>query len=342
MARDNSTIILAGPEEGLLTQKQFMYGRFVLKFCLNPALSVCVLSTNIVNMVVFYKMGLKDGVTQNFFILSLSDGTWGLLALAYNVSYIMWQSNARGGRLSTMTVAMVTSAGVNLPMNVSMVTTVVIAVVRCCCVAMPLQVKHVITARRQLVVIAVCVAFMTGAFIYVALAYKIVWRHNPHVNRSQFMLEFTEDILVRISFNDIYRGILFNTSMCVTVVCIVILVISLRQSSRFQTQASVSSDTEVNQKRTAGFSNRDRQVVKTVAVVLVMFTLGNVPSVLWSVLRQVVPGFRVMGRYERSNELFYMFSETMGVLNAGTNMFVYYFYNTRFRTAFLAVFQRKE
>ncbi|GFO45869.1 chemosensory receptor c [Plakobranchus ocellatus] len=343
IALTNLTTLPPAPPESLLTATQFGYGKFVLKFCLNPVLTVCVLGTNIVNIVVFCKMGLKDGVTQNFLILSLSDGVWGVLGLAYNVSYILWQSDIRGGHMSTMTIAMITSAGINLPMNVSMVTTVIIAVVRCCCVAMPLTVRIVLTASRQLKVIILCIALMTGAFLYVALSYQIVWAHNPHVNRSQYMLEVTDDLLARISFNDIYRGILFNSSFVIAVLCLAILIIALRRSSQFQKQASTANDSDKQDgSKSSAFSARDRQVIKTVVLVLVLFTICNLPSIVWSLVRQAIPEFRVFGRYERTVELVYMISETMGLINAGANFFVYYFFNTRFRTVFRSTFGKED
>ena len=39
----------------------------------NPTLGLAGILLNIINMIVFYKMGLSDRVTQNFFILSFSD-----------------------------------------------------------------------------------------------------------------------------------------------------------------------------------------------------------------------------------------------------------------------------
>ncbi|KAK3789024.1 hypothetical protein RRG08_008347 [Elysia crispata] len=59
------------------------------RVCVGPLLSVWAMVAGIINTVAFCKMGLKEGVTQNFLILSLADGLQGLVYTARNVCFLL-------------------------------------------------------------------------------------------------------------------------------------------------------------------------------------------------------------------------------------------------------------
>ena len=56
------------------------YLNLVFRLMVNPILSIAGMFLNTVNIMVFYKMGLSDGVARNFFILALSDCLYAAVA----------------------------------------------------------------------------------------------------------------------------------------------------------------------------------------------------------------------------------------------------------------------
>ena len=113
---------------------------------------------NTVNIILFYKMGLSDGVARNFFILALSDCLYAAVAFLNKLLIILRilaiMYIGYGGLEQVInTIFQATFYCGPYQQNFSLITTCVIAVVRCCCVAMPLKVKYLLTARHQLIAI---------------------------------------------------------------------------------------------------------------------------------------------------------------------------------------------
>ena len=146
------------PFRELIPPEIFSYINFVFKLMLNPTLGLASIFLNIINMIVFHKMGLSDGVTQNFFTLALCDCLAAVTSLVNSTAQMaktIIRSFLGYGGVEHVVHIVFQGAFFRIPspQNYSLIATVVIAVVRCCCVAMPLEVKHLITVRRQLAAI---------------------------------------------------------------------------------------------------------------------------------------------------------------------------------------------
>ncbi|RUS87634.1 hypothetical protein EGW08_004619 [Elysia chlorotica] len=160
---------------------------FVLLFrvCLCTPLSLWSLLTGIVNIITYYRMGLSDGVNQNFFILSVADALQGFIALVDAVCYILGLSCAVETNFNLHTVL---GAVYTFPMSVSVLTTTVIAVVRCCCVTMPFTVQKTFTARRQLAAILISCGIFSFFLVYASIHVKL---YQYSTDRSVFKSRFT-------------------------------------------------------------------------------------------------------------------------------------------------------
>ncbi|RUS78660.1 hypothetical protein EGW08_013587, partial [Elysia chlorotica] len=146
------------PVDGEFSDLTIEYASIVLKMYVNVGLGLGGIVANLINCVIFYTMGLSDGVSQNFLILSVSDGVVAAAYMVNFISYILLHSvfTADSANLETLLKVFNWSMGlIYLCQTISYITTTVIAIVRCCCVTMPLRVKRVWTVRRQLVTIVV-------------------------------------------------------------------------------------------------------------------------------------------------------------------------------------------
>ncbi|GFS04665.1 chemosensory receptor A [Elysia marginata] len=313
----------------------------LFKLVLNPTLGTMGTCANAINIVVFYRMGLSDGVTQNFFILAVSDGCIAFGSLISSAAYLLQTTvylGVGGPEYQVQVVYWTTLLVGSFLQNTSLVTTVVIAVVRCCCVAMPLQVKHLLTAPRQLAAILVFSGGSIAALIYFFSPAHAVVVYNPLTNSS---LAFLADL--RWYEYTLFSNTFFYIGFIIVIICAIILTISLKRSSRFrETSASgysstsgSAADAQVKDGR------REARVVKTVVFVAIVFILCYIPSMVFTVTGSVVSEFSANGDYRNANMLTLMVTETSLLVNAAVNICIYYFHNSRYRTVFNTIFEKE-
>ncbi|KAK3737089.1 hypothetical protein RRG08_016395 [Elysia crispata] len=301
------------------------YIGLVLKMYVNPTLGLGGVLINLINTAVFFKMGLSDGVTQNFLILSIFDGILSTSALVNSISYILLNTAyTRGGPVAEKLQAVVWASIISWPFSqiISCITTTVIAVVRCCCVAMPLRVKQVLTARRQLLAIVFFSVNVDSFLIYIFAPSVLIRITDPITNiTSVVYLGAHYDTL------NIFTNIFLYITFVIVIVCLVILIISLNQSSKFRDQSASASGAPEKRKE----KSREVRVVQTVILVAAMFIIFNLPTIILSIIRQVNPGFSVRGNLKNLYNFFLIIMETALLLNVVVNIFIYLSFNTRYR-----------
>ena len=229
MELNNSTTDISEsnfPHIRLNSDSVLTYLVLIFKLILNPVLGVVGVCANAINVVVFFKMGLSSGVTQNFFILSISDA---LLAVSGVVNSSAYASElilraCRGHRGSAVKAQLVYRLSFYAPpffQSISTTTTVVIAVVRCCCVTMPLQIKAVITASRQLAAILLFSLLSWSGLLYAFSPLRVTYREDAQTNRTSANVEGSRRLVFVVVTNAI-----FFVSFLTLVGCVVILSVS--------------------------------------------------------------------------------------------------------------------
>ncbi|KAK3763822.1 hypothetical protein RRG08_050186 [Elysia crispata] len=332
---DNSTTDFV--PQGLISDATLASLSVLFKLIVNPALGIMGLCTNIINIVVFYKMGLADGVTQNFFILSISDCCLSSLSLTSSVAYILYSEVFDGLGGPEYQAQVVYGASIligTFPQSVSLVTTVVIAVVRCCCVAIPLRVKLLMTARRQLAVILTFTSCSAVLLIYAFSPSRVIFVHNPLTNAS-FIL------IVDLKWYEytVFSNLSSYIGFIIVITCVIILTISLNKASNFRDKTTGGPLTSVGEQTKDG--SREARIIKTVMFVSIVFILCYIPAMVLTMIGTLVEEFSLDGIYSNANLLNLMVMEMFIVINATVNIFIYYFFNTRYRTIFHTTFKNK-
>ncbi|KAK3763814.1 hypothetical protein RRG08_050178 [Elysia crispata] len=326
--------------EGLISDITLDSLGILFKLVLNPAIGALGLCTNLINIVVFYKMGLSDGVTQNFFILSISDGCLAGVSLVNSVAYILYAKvyvGAGGAEHQAQVVYWVTLLIGTFPQSVSMITTVVIAVVRCCCVAMPLHVKFLLTSRRQLAVILTFSSCSAGVVIYAFALSRVVLIDNPQTNGSLAML-----VNLRWYEYTVFSNVTYYIGFAIVIICVIILTINLNRTSSFREKSTggLSASSSADEQSKDG--SKEARAVKTVVFVSVVFIVCYLPSMTFTLVGTLVEGFSADGVYRNANLFNIMVMEMFVVINVTVNVFIYYFFNTRYRVAFNTIFGKEK
>ncbi|RUS86711.1 hypothetical protein EGW08_005501 [Elysia chlorotica] len=229
----------------------------LFRVCVCTPLSVWSVLTGIVNIITYYRMGLRDGVNQNFFILSAADALQGGITLTDSVWYILGLVAEID---SSLCMHGVLTAAYSFPMAVSIITTAVIAVVRCCCVAMPFSVQRTLTASKQLAAILVLSGAFTAVIIYTSMNIQL-FPSNP--DDSVFKSKSVSRIW------DSARLTLVFASFAIIVISMIILICALKKSSRLPRGSDGDNSFTLSYIR----SVRDRRIIKGIFLILALFMI---------------------------------------------------------------------
>ncbi|XP_005109642.1 uncharacterized protein LOC101846609 [Aplysia californica] len=331
-----------------MSQEEFLLIFDILMYYVRPPIIVLGLITNSLNILVFYKMGLKDSVNISFFALSLSDGLFILLAalgavcivlqLAYQglVGNLRWDMSLYDINSYIFWYAVTFY-------DTSMSITVFIAVVRCCCVAIPLKFKGVFTRSRTVV----CIVGITVSTVLTRLptliTQEIVAQYDAINNRTVYRLRYTADRPQAIELNDIMnRTVLYWVAMVTMSICVVVLETNLRSASKFRRSCELQTQDKQatpSDNKPAPQSNRDARVVKMVILVTSLYLVLALPFMLYSLSRRLVPGLDLSGRYMRFFAVITTLGGAFTYLNSSLNAFVYYHTSSGYKKIALSSFR---
>ena len=344
----NVTSMILPSREPPISQEINSFVNLVFELILNPTLGLAALVLNIINMIVFHTMTLSDGVTLNFFMLALFDSLIALTSFVNNTAHILrtiLRAFVGYGVLEQAVQLVYTGSFYSLvfPQNCSLNATVVIAVVRCCCVAIPLKVKHLLSVRRQLAAILFLSGISTSFLLYVFSPLKLFYVPNPATNTTEGYF-----LGARWEMYTIFNGISTIGGFTICIACVTILSTSLSKALKFRNSSTVSTSTSADNGKTsdsvpkAKERLRNARAVRTVLLVCVIFIVCNVPTILLYILKAVVKGFEPGGKYQFANWYVIMIAETFALLSCCLNTVIYIFCNTRYRDIFFSLFRRQK
>ena len=331
--------ILSTQQKGTITisDEVFSYLSFALKMVLNPALGAVGICTNIINTIVFFRMGLSDGVSQNFFILSICDGLYAIVALMNSMMYILWWVITAYLRVVTLKInvhVIYQASFFPAPFirNISIVVTVVIVVVRCCSVAMPLKVKYILTARRQLTVILLFSGIAVSISVYCVSPVRLFHVENPVTNISMSYFGGAH-----WSTYTIFNNISTFGGFIICIVCVFILSSSLRKASKFRESSTSATSTSANHGNDSASASvkkskerqRNSRVVRTVLFVSLVFIVCNISPISHYIL------VAFFGHLKYADALSLMLTEMSALVSVVVNIFIYVSNNSRYRHIFL-------
>ncbi|KAK3760229.1 hypothetical protein RRG08_052178 [Elysia crispata] len=303
-----------------------------------PAIILFGWVSNIINIVVFLKSGNKDNVTTLLLSLAVSDFVFLTLitpSICGSVIRSLLISYSLPFDVSILLFLLYWPAFTAY--DLSAFISVSLGVMRCACVAMPLKFKFVFTRSRTIKWVIFLAVLAVSLRLPVFTIHRISWRTDPQTNMSSPYLKGVNYAYMAARINDILnRGIVIYILYITMVTCVAVLTFKLYQASKIRractTVVSKTSDQAPDKPAAHGLSSKDIQVVKSVVMVCMIFTLAQLPFLFLSSSRLFRPDF---GSKQTLAYLFAMLSHislTCSYLNASINIFVYYRYNTRYRS----------
>ncbi|XP_076472632.1 uncharacterized protein LOC143302030 [Babylonia areolata] len=304
-----------------------------------PMLFLVSSSTNVVNMVVFFRHGLGERINVCLFTLSALDLLSVTVAYGFNSDVLYMFLKGRAGSLGPAVVFFVRTFLVSLHAFIaaSQVVSSVIALERCLCITRPLLVKRLLSARKTAVCLwTVVVAVVGGNFVADGLRLSVICIYDAQDGSKELQFFPSQFYLRNQHVVDVFAGIIYGLSLplvCTVsvTVCTVITVVKMREISQWrETSASASGSVTA----------RDLALTRMIVGTSTLFIVCIVPSVLFRASAFIVPELRLGGRYENLHAVFIRFYQLASVVNCSFNFFIYYSYGSRFRQSVRELFPR--
>ena len=298
--------------------------------------------SNIVNVVVFLKAGVKDSVTILLLTLSISDAMFLILIIPTVVVWNIFTSTTWQVNLMCYWPAMTFY-------DFSSYISVFLGVTRCACVVKPLHFKSVFTKNRT--VTAVCILFCVDVLLYIPVLSisRLGWRKDPVTNISYLSVVSDSNSLKlrKMRINDVLnRNFLAWTSFIAIIVCAALLSFKLFESSKIRSLPSTASGSgeSSNQRRAPKqkLSPKDVRVVQSVVLVCVIFIVAQIPSICHSVARVALEEYNEAGYLIWIASIVIKTGVTCQIANATLNILVYYNYNSKYRAVLRSLLTIKD
>ena len=336
----SSPTAAAGTSSGVLTANMY---RFLLKVIVSVGLPIGALGTlgNIVNIIVYIKIGFTESTNISLFALACSDLGVAVTAVCTEIVFFL-------PTLGDVTIAPeVSFTLVDFPhvtlTRVSALITAFVSLERYLCVLLPLKIRRLITPRRTSIIMVFIITAVISPMIVVYFRYPLGWRLFPEQNRSLLGILPVNDTVIENSFLvfQAYSSMFLPISAFIIVTCCTIMLsINLRrnkawrdsntghkqahQSSMYSTSQPVASNTR---------DSKETKAIKMVVAIATVFIISSIPSCIHIIVVMIFPDFDITGQYA---DLFIVTGNAFFVgdtINCSANFIIYYYMSSKFRVA---------
>lgn len=283
--------------------------------------------TNIINMIVFYKHGLKERINVCVFYLSLVDMLYVLLAFLFqgDTMYLKIKNMSRYSLIRGFFIVN-KMAGVLGVFWVSTFVSMVIACERCFCVMSPLKAQRALQTKTTVVVLVLVSLAITAAYFVVGARWTVACVLDTLSNVTYLTSYPSSFYLSHRKAIDTLDGVVYGLvlpNVCVGVValCTTITIVKLRIMATWRHQSS-SADT---------VSTRDVALTRMLIGTSLVFMACSLPGIAFRTAMLFVPDLSVDGHYRNVFYLLFFMHQEASYLCCTFNFFVYYKYGTKFR-----------
>lgn len=284
---------------------------------------------NVLNIVTFLKQGVRDTVNISLLMLAVSDlGSlifllfWNILSTpsfsSLDLSFYPEQIRWHVGWIHVILIRV--STGI----------TALITFERCLCIAIPLEVKRILTPDRTVKCIIVIYLIMIGSAAPMFYTSRYVWVFDSARNKSILGLVYLKDRSGQEVAVFVINAVLPTIIFVFIVVCTAILVKTLREKSKWRQTTAHSNKSNM--------SDKEAKAVKMVVLISIVFILCFLPGIFLFLWGLVETELRPDGKQARTMYAVTSVMLFMEAVNATTNFFVYLTMSSKFKITFRELF----
>lgn len=300
---------------------------------------------NLISIRTFLKMGVRDGITVSFLLLSTFDLVYLLCVASATVAYILYLVEEISNFRIYFPIdpygldSYFANAG-SMMYCITLMTVTYMAVVRCLCVANPLYFRNTFTRETTKITVSVIVLFAVVAYVPVFVILDMVEMFDDRINATRLTLcfaSYTTQVTTVIhpfvgSFIPLFTQVAMIISAC-------IMAHHLRNSLVFRNKHALGSKSMTS----SDFHNDDQNLEKNkqtskelhaiqqTFLITTVFIVCNLPKVVFNISKFILPNYSLDRTGSLLIALFECFRDTFQILNSSTSIFIYYKYNTKFQ-----------
>jgi hypothetical protein len=297
-----------------------------------PTIFLVGVPTNLLNIVIFYRQGLRDRMNFCLFSLALVDLMFVTLITVCITSPCFFEGAGDMYNLVKNSLKVVLTGVYRGFMFSSGLLTMIIAVERCLCVFHPMKAATVMSTRTMGCLIVTVVLSLQALCVQYPLKLAMGQSLDPLRNSTVYFLTSTHIYRDNAYAFDVVDNILTMivipfTTFAVVVVCTALTILQLRRASEWRKSSSSSAT-----------SRKEWVLVVMLVTVNCIFIVTASPGVALGLTRLLVYDFYHTRAYANLFLITHGIYLTLCALNSSINFFVYVTQSSRFRNELQTMF----
>ena len=319
----NATIPWNNPNNLISLEEELLFDR-IMATVIIPILFIIGFPANCINMVVFFKQGLKERINVCLFSLAVVDLITVTVIFAFHADKL--RSFTIEERIGTVYRYVVNNNVIGLygfiygPMFLS----VIVSIERCICVWFPLRAQRCIPTKAIALIIVFGVSVVVSARFAVTAIYQVTCFYEMRTQRVSWQPYFNDyyfrNKAMVNALNSGFYGF-FLTVGCPIIVLVTTIVTAVRLKSILRWRSQTSSS----------LSNREIGVTKMLIALSIEFFVLSIPVIVLRVLPVFEPRLGAGGEFANSFNLLLGLTQISSNMSSTVNFFVYYCTGSRFR-----------
>ncbi|KAK3756711.1 hypothetical protein RRG08_018435 [Elysia crispata] len=326
---ENQTIMIPTVSP-LMTRNEFL--RF-LQIMSPLQIAVCAFGifSNIINILVFYKMGLSSSSNISFFLLAIADACSVSAILIICLQEIFDDSHLP---MAMLDVALLTSHAFYFFSAMCSWITTVISMERSCCIIYPLKVKQIFTARNIYALITGMVIYQIATGLPKSLATGLTTTTSPLTNQTITIFDFAKlDMFMYTTSQSISFSLPNLICFIIVLMGTIFFIFSFKQSRQLRKTMSGSGE------KSDKMSDKDARLIRLVIFICIIYIVGTAPNTVFFVVQSAYPPLNTTDLYFGN---FYQSLNVVANFFQGTassvNIFVYFRMGSKFKETFKEIF----
>ncbi|XP_076458303.1 uncharacterized protein LOC143292023 [Babylonia areolata] len=307
----------------IISQEAAMVVETVVGALLVPLLFLISVPCNLLNMLVFWKQGIKERVNLCLFCLSLVDFLHVLNRFVVNVDRLRPPFTEEIGPVFEFIVHH-KLIGFRTFSVLSGFYSMLISCDRCLCVVSPLRSQTMFKTRTTAVVLVLASMVIVTLSFLVALRWDLTCVYHSDTNTTSKVVYTSKFYAQNRRYMDVLSFLVatFQPFIYTTVIFVTTIVTSVKLKQMAAWREKTSS---------CVMSSREVALTRTLIAISVLYLICSVPKIISGMAIITVPDYSFNGRYYNFTRLLLSILDLASIVNATFNFCVYWSMGSRFR-----------
>ncbi|KAH9493217.1 hypothetical protein Btru_020916 [Bulinus truncatus] len=291
--------------------------------------------SNLINMVIFVKLELKDSMSVGLFALSLTDFGTAALELAISLSTLTAVCFPVGTvdlwSLSYIAFGWAMCAGY----LISCWITTILSVEKCLCVVSPFRVRQIFTRAR-------CVCLIIAVYLIHIISFAMIYNYehmgwvNVDLVSDNSNQSATGTLMFTVVFSDvsgyveiivdIFTGLFLSIgAQVLLIVCTIWMAYALKISSKIRSKIT---DVTSEQRKSTQLSIKEKKLIKVALFLAVLLTACNLPRIAITLFYHTYPN---LGGSRDLITALWTVSSFFSTVCCASNAWGYFFLNSSYK-----------